>query len=255
MQFKSFGFSDPGRTRGLNEDSYLCNAKERLFLVADGMGGHSSGDRASKTVVESTEDYVIRSRSEDKTWPLMEFHAELTPNQNRLLGALISANRQLINMGKKDLSLKGMGTTLVGAIIDEEKRLAIVNAGDSRLYGIREGKIKQYTTDHTLVGEEQREGRLSKEDARRHPQRHILTSGLGIDQKPRIDSFLVDIEPKDLFLLCSDGLHDMLEDGEILEIISSIQDRSLYKIGLSLVLKANLAGGLDNITVVLFSFQ
>jgi len=114
--------------------------------------------------------------------------------------------------------------------------------------------MKQVTTDHTLVAEQQRLGKLSKEQARRHPQRHILTSALGISQTPRIDLYRTKVIPNDLYIICSDGLNDMLDDEEILTIIQSIKDKSLFKIGLSLVLQANLAGGLDNITVILLSF-
>lgn len=252
MEFKSFGFSDIGRTHEHNEDSYLRNDEERLFLVADGMGGHVSGDTASQLAVKSIEEFVIRSRSEDMDWSI-EYRTDLTSEQNRLLAATHLANRRIHEMAIENPSMKGMGTTLVGVTIERD-HLAIVNVGDSRLYRIRDGDIRQITKDHTLVGEHQRAGRLTKEEVRKHPQRHILTSALGIRARPRIDVSLAKIRPKDLYLICSDGLNDMLDDNEILTIINSVRDKSLYKIGLSLVLKANLAGGLDNITVILLSF-
>ncbi len=253
MQFKSFGFSDPGRARDHNEDSYLCNDEERLFLVADGMGGHASGETASQLAVSSVEDFVVRSRSEDIEWPI-KYNEDLSSEQNRLLAAVTLANRHILERANQDDSMKGMGTTLSGVTIEEEY-LAIVNVGDSRLYRVRNEEFKQITQDHSLVGEQERKGLLTKEEARQHPKKHILTSALGdLKQKPKIDVSRTKIIEKDLYLLCSDGLYNMLEDGEILTIIKSIGDGSLYKIGLSLVLKANLAGGLDNITVVLLSF-
>lgn len=152
--------------------------------------------------------------------------------------------------------MKGMGTTLVGAIVEGD-HLAIVNIGDSRLYRIRDGQIQQITQDHNLAWEQERMGLLTKEEACQHPQRHILTSALGIEliENIRIDLSRVDIREKDLYLMCSDGLNDMLSDEEIVEKITSPKSKSLEQIGLSLIQEANRAGGRDNITVVLLSFQ
>jgi serine/threonine protein phosphatase PrpC len=254
MRFESFGFSDPGKIRSHNEDRYLCNTDEGLFLVADGMGGRASGEIASKLAVDVIEDFVIRSRAEDIEWPI-EYRGELSPEQNRLLAATLYGNQKIKEWAAKDPSMRGMGTTLIGGII-EENSLAVINVGDSRLYRIREEKIKRLSRDHTMVGERERVGLLTTEEARKHPQRHILTSALGhLKDGDKINVFLTEILPKDLYLICSDGLYNMLEDDKILDIINSFQDRSLYKMGLSLVLQANLAGGLDNITAVLLVFD
>jgi serine/threonine protein phosphatase PrpC len=253
MDFKSFGFSDAGRSRHQNEDSYLCNEKEGLFLVADGMGGHVAGEEASQLAIQSVEEFVSRSRSGKIRWSANS-RKDLTPEQACLLAGIVFANRRILKRGKGNPALEGMATTLVGALT-EDHHLSVVNVGDSRLYRIRDGKIVQLTQDHSLVGEQERQGILTEDEARKHPQRHILTSALGISTKPKIDVFRTEIMPQDLFLLCSDGLHTMLDDNAILKIISAIEDKSLYKIGLSLVLKANLAGGTDNITVVLLGFS
>ena len=253
IPFKSFGFSDPGRTRGHNEDSYLCNDEERLFLVADGMGGHASGETASQLAVSSVENFVIRSRLDDIEWPI-KYNQNLTSEQNRLLAAVTLANTHILERAKQDDSMKGMGTTLNGVTIEEDY-LAIINVGDSRLYRVRNEEIEQISQDHSFVGEQERKGLLTKEEARQHPKRHILTSALGVSkQQTKIDVSRTEIIENDLYLICTDGLYSMLEDDEILTIVKSVVDKSLYKIGLSLVLKANLAGGLDNITVVLLSF-
>jgi protein phosphatase len=180
---------------------------------------------------------------------------ELSLEQNRLLAAVSFANCHILNEAKKDPSIKGMGTTLIGALMEPGGFLAVVNIGDSRLYRIREGEILQITKDHTLVGEQERQGMLSREEAKRHPQRHILTRALGTNESPRVDVFREEVRCRDLYLICSDGLHDMLEDREILKTVHSIGDGSLYKIGMSLVLNANLAGGMDNITVILLAFN
>lgn len=252
MAIKSFGFSDVGRSRHQNEDSYLCNEKEGLFLVADGMGGHASGEEASRLAVQSVEKFVTRSRVDKIHWPVKS-RKGLTQEQSRLLAGTFFANHRILERGKEDPAREGMATTLVGALIEKD-HLAVVNVGDSRLYRIREGEIAQLSHDHSYVGEQERKGVLTENEARRHPQRHILTSALGINAKPKTHVFLADVLPQDLFLLSSDGLHTMLDKGDMLKIITDIEDKSLYKIGLSLVLKANLAGGTDNITVVLLSF-
>ena len=223
MQFKSFGFSDVGRIRRHNEDSYLCNEKEKLFLVADGMGGYTSGETASKLAVDSIKEFVIQSRLDDFEWPIT-YREDLSLEQNRLLAAVNFSNHRIQDIAEQIPSKKGMGTTLIGGIV-EGNNLAVVNSGDSRLYRIRAGEIKQITEDHTLVREQERQGVLTSEEAMKHPQRHILTSALGhMSIKPQIDTFLIEIEQKDLYLICTDGLYDMISDNEILEIINSIED-------------------------------
>jgi serine/threonine protein phosphatase PrpC len=253
MEFKSFGFSDVGRSRNHNEDSYLCNPKEKLFLVADGMGGHASGETASQLAIRHIEEFVIRSRSRDVQWPKKE-RKDLTLEQHRLLAAVTFANNRIMEAANQSPELKGMGTTVVGVLIEGD-RLAVVNVGDSRLYRVRDKHIEQMTTDHSLVGERVRRGEITWEEARKDSMKHILTRALGVREKPKMDLSLLEIMPKDLYLICTDGLYQMLEDQKVLSIIDSIEDKSLYKIGLSLVLQANLAGGSDNITVVLLSFE
>lgn len=253
MEFKSFGFSDAGKSRERNEDRYLCNKEERLFLVADGMGGHASGDEASRLAVEALEEFVVRSRKEEIKWPIPS-RKNLSLEQNRLLAGVIYANRRIREVAGQNQSLKGMGTTLLATIVEED-HLAAVNVGDSRLYRIRNGKIKQITRDHSVVAEQERNGMLTEDQARKHPWRHILTSALGLDEKPKVDLHVVKIMSEDLYLLCTDGLYNMLSGEEILAAIGAIRDKSLYKMGVSLVLKANLAGGTDNIAVVLLSFD
>jgi serine/threonine protein phosphatase PrpC len=253
MQLTSFGASDTGRNRKINEDSYLCNPKEKLFLVADGLGGQASGEIASKEAIKSIEEFVVMSRSEDITWPT--YDNKLSLEQNRLLAAVTQAHYKIKELANQNPLMGGMGTTLVGIIIEGD-HLAVVNIGDSRLYMIRDGQIKQITQDHTLVGEQERMGLLTKEEASSHPQRHILTSAIGIGaiQDIKIDHFLIEILEKDLYLICSDGLSDMLSDEEILAKINPLENKSIEKIGLSLIQKANLAGGRDNITLILLSF-
>ncbi|MFH1489584.1 MAG: Stp1/IreP family PP2C-type Ser/Thr phosphatase [Pseudomonadota bacterium] len=252
MEFKYFGFSDVGKSRNKNEDSYLCSEKEKLFVVADGIGGHASGNTASQLAVKSLEEFVIKSRGEVGKRP-KQLREGLTLEQNRLLAGALFANKRVYDAAHADPEKRGMGTTLVGVIVDGD-HLAVVNVGDSRLYRVRDREIEQITQDHSLVGEQTRKGLITEEDAKKHPQRNILTSALGVYKKPEIDVSRLEILPEDLFLICSDGLYHMIDNRKILENIKAIDDRSLYKIGLSLVLEANLAGGKDNITVILLEF-
>ena len=253
MELQSFGFSDAGKRRDQNEDNYLCNDKESLYLVADGMGGHASGETASRIAIDCIEEFVVHSRSGPVSWPA-KAQKGLTPEQNRLYAGTFLANVRILETTKDHPETNGMGTTLTGLLVEED-HLAVVNVGDSRLYRIRGGELAQVTLDHTYVGEMVRRGRLTPEAAQKHPQRHILTNALGIQKDIKIDTFQADIMGGDLFLICSDGLYDMIEDNRIGEIVRANMETSLYKFGLSLVLEANLAGGLDNITVVLLLFK
>jgi protein phosphatase len=203
--------------------------------------------------VTRTEAFIKRSRGDIKReTPLRR---TLTEGQNLLLSAVAYANQEILAMAGQNPDMDGMGTTLVGLLLEPDGHMAVVNIGDSRLYLIRDSEIRQITKDHTLVGEQERRGILTREEARKHPQRHILTRALGTGENLRVDVHREKPEGQDLVLICSDGLHDMLDDSEILRIVKSIGDGSLYKIGMSLVLNANLAGGMDNITVVLISFS
>ena len=253
MQYHSFGFSEAGKSRNHNEDSFLRNEELGLFLVADGMGGEASGERASHLAVNLVEKFVAHSRAKGFKWPTKP-RPDLTTDQNRLLAGVAMANRRIRELARKNLSLKGMGTTLVGGIIEQD-HIAVVNVGDSRFYRMRDNEIEQITRDHSLVGEQKRTGCITDEEAKTHPQKHILTSALGASEKPKIEFFRPGILPGDIFLLCSDGVHSPLADDEILSAVCAIEDGSLYKIGLSLVLKAKLAGGLDDMTVLLLSFD
>jgi PPM family protein phosphatase len=253
MEFASFGFSEIGKSHAQNEDRYFRDEKHGLFLIADGMGGHVAGETASQLAIDCIADFVIRSRSHEVEWPTLP-PKDLTPEQRRLLAAVTMANRRIMQLSGDPSVVRRMGTTLVGALI-EGQHLAIVNVGDSRLYRIRAGQIAPITADHSFVGEQQKSGLISREQARAHPQRNILTSALGLGENLQMDAYRSDLSPGDLVLLCSDGLHTALSDEQILAIILSIPDRALFKIGLSLVLKANLAGGRDDTTVVLIAFS
>ena len=236
---ESFSITDTGRTRNSNQDSVFCEENAvgvfpNLFLVADGMGGHNAGDLASRTCVET---FVERLKESKKRTPV-----------GAMEDAVEYANRAIMEKATEDVHFKGMGTTLVGMMIEDDNAY-IINIGDSRLYQIRDG-IRQITTDHSLVEEMVLSGEIGKDQMRTHPNKNIITRALGTSPKPKPDCFEVKVASGDVYLLCSDGLSNMVDDKEIERIITE-EDSELSDIGKKLIDAANEAGGKDNISAVL----
>jgi len=226
------GFTDPGRKRRRNEDSFVIDPP--LFAVADGMGGAQAGEVASRLAAAA----------------FREFHDvdDLDPEE-RLAAIIQEANRRIYERATGDAQVSGMGTTITAALVGGDA-LVIGHVGDSRAYRLRSGRFEQLTDDHSLVADLVRSGRLTPEEADAHPQRSVITRALGTDREVDVDTFVVPVEAGDLFLLCSDGLTTMIEDDEIRDLLSATRD--LEQAGKGLVKAANKAGGEDNITVVLF---
>ena len=236
---ESFSITDTGRMRDSNQDSVFCDENAvgvfpNLFLVADGMGGHNAGDLASKTGIEA---FVESIRQSHRRTPV-----------SGMEDAVETANEAILKKSFEDIHYRGMGTTLVGMVI-EEKTAFVINIGDSRLYRIRNG-IEQITTDHSLVEEMVMSGEIGKDQMRTHPNKNIITRALGTTPHPQPDFFDIEVRPNDVYLLCSDGLSNMLDDKEM-EAIIRREDRSLEEIGKELIDAANQAGGKDNISAVL----
>lgn len=237
----SFSLTDIGRVRDNNQDSIFCEenavgAFPNLFLVADGMGGHNAGDLASRICIE---EFVLSVKSSDSRTTV-----------SVLEEATRQANRSILNKAFEKPEFNGMGTTLVGLTIDEGQAY-IINIGDSRLYLLRD-ELKQITVDHSLVEEMVKKGEIGKDEMRTHPNKNIITRALGTSDDPEPDCFEVEVRPNDIFLLCSDGLTNMVDDRQIAKIIRS--EESLEEAGKKLVDAANNAGGKDNISVVLVKY-
>jgi len=252
MQIRAIGTTDQGKIRDHNEDNFIINEKESLFLVADGMGGLSKGDVASRIAVETIKHFIIQSRVEDITWPIKP-QKKYSLEENRLLAAISLANWKIYSESQNDVENRGMGTTLTGFLIDNEQ-LAIANVGDSRSYLMRDENIEQLTNDHSLVMEEVRRGNMTIEEARNHPQKHVINRALGISESLLVDIFPFEFQPDDIFLLCSDGLSDMVSDEEMLSLIQSNKEASLEELGRILIHAALENGGKDNVTAVLVNF-
>jgi protein phosphatase len=223
--------TDPGRRRRRNEDSYVCEPP--LFAIADGMGGAQAGEVASRLAAA-----VLQEAN----------GAELT--EGRIAELIQEANRRVFQRSNEDAATSGMGTTMTVALVDDPGESIVVgHVGDSRAYRVRDGELEQLTEDHSLVGELVRSGRLSAEEAEMHPQRSVITRAIGTEPDVDVDTFTIPARPGDLFLLCSDGLTDMLEDGDITRLLA-FRGSLDQQVDL-LIQAAKAAGGRDNVTVVL----
>lgn len=226
--------TDVGRMRKNNEDSYLSS--KPVAAVADGMGGHSAGEVASAIAIE--ELAALRDRG---PWD------SETAATDDLKQAILRANRRIREMAASDRKLNGMGTTLV-ALLEDGDMVHVANVGDSRGYLLRQGELSQVTVDHSLVQELVDDGRLSPEDAERHPQRSVITRALGIDPEVEFDLFTYKLQVGDRLLLCSDGLSDVVEPAQIRRVLLRV--RNAHRAARELVTMANEQGGPDNITVI-----
>jgi serine/threonine protein phosphatase PrpC len=239
MRLSSFAGTDVGRTRSGNEDSYFCG--RTVFAVADGLGGHQGGEVASAAAAEPLAALDGRQ------------FATPTEAAEALAGAIAEANSAILDQAAGNPSLWGMGTTVTAAAAAGD-HLQLAHVGDSRAYLLRDGSFDQLTTDHTVVGELVRRGRLTPAQAAVHPERSILTRAVGLDPRIPVDTpDPVDLRPGDQILLCSDGLTEAVPDPDIAEVLSREPDG--HAACRSLIDTANNNGGPDNITVVLLRVE
>ncbi len=228
--------TDKGLVRSVNEDSYcVCNDKVTYMAVADGMGGHKAGSEASRCAVETVQSALTLEKI-NSSKSIVE----------TLTKCVERANSFIYKKSLTDDDLSGMGTTLVVFYADENKGY-IVNVGDSRAYLIRNGEIRQITRDHSVVQELFESGKIKLEDMRTHPNKNLITRAVGTKETVIADVFELDLQKEDLVLLCSDGLTNMLDDKQILDIYENSSDLDTFVS--VLIEKANDAGGRDNITV------
>jgi protein phosphatase len=226
--------TDPGRRRRHNEDAYVCEPP--LFAIADGMGGAQAGEVASGLAAAVLSEAGGETLREDRVAALIQ-----------------EANRRVFQRANEDAAASGMGTTMTVALADAETgTIHVGHVGDSRAYRARGGSLEQLTDDHSLVGELVRSGKLSAAEAESHPQRSVITRAVGTEPEVDVDTFTVQSEPGDVYLLCSDGLTDMISDQQILALLG---EDDLDRAANALVDAANAGGGEDNITVVLFALD
>jgi PPM family protein phosphatase len=226
--------SDTGRQRTANEDSYFASAP--VFAVADGMGGAQAGEVASRIAAESFEP-VARGDSSPEAY---------------LRSIAETANARINSLAKRDSAHSGMGTTSTAALVEGDE-ISLAHVGDSRAYRFRDGELRLLTSDHSLVEELRRQGRLTEEQAEDHPQRSIITRALGPEATVEVDTMTYRAQPGDVYLLCSDGLTTMVKEDRLASVLAGTEDLSVASS--KLVEEANAAGGRDNITVVAFRLE
>ena len=230
---RASALTDTGRRRPQNEDTFVCEPP--LFAVADGVGGAQAGEIASRLAATALEERPTGALGEETLVTLIE-----------------TANDRIYRRSLEDPAAAGMGTVMTALLVDEGSGdIAIGHVGDSRAYRLRDGVFEQLTPDHSLVGELVRSGRLSTEEAEHHPHRSVITRAVGTEPTVDVETLTVAASPGDLYLICSDGLTDIVRDEQIAELIQAA-DHDPDAAAEALVAAANRAGGIDNITVVLF---
>ena len=248
MEVKAHGLTHVGRQRQHNEDAFLVEDDARLFLVADGMGGHAAGEIASRIAVDSITEFILHTKEDDGTWP-HAYDEQFKRSTNRLMAAVRMANTRVLEAMRKDARLRGMGTTVVACLADENT-ISIAHVGDSRAYLIREGQLTRVTNDHSWVFEQVQAGMLTEAEAEKHPLRNVITRALGGALQVTPDASEIEPRPGDVILLCSDGLTGMVPEDEINRIVTA-SGGDLEKACQQLIDAANERGGLDNVTAVL----
>ena len=245
--------SDVGRKRKGNEDSLFLNPEHRLYVVADGMGGHAAGEVASRVAVDAINEFVtLTGGNHEITWPF-GLDDSISYEGNRLKTAIRQANRRVLETTRESAEYEGMATTVAAVLVDgDEANLAHV--GDSRIYLWSGEQISLLTSDHSWVNEQIQSGVISPDQARSHPLRNVVTRALG----GRAD-LVVDVQSRrmakgDVLLLCSDGLTTMISDEDIARILAEAEG-DIARAATALVAEANERGGEDNITVVLLRFE
>jgi protein phosphatase len=253
----SAAVTHPGLRRDSNEDAFRERPDLGLFIVADGMGGHEAGEVASGLTVQVVESFIQDTRDADlnQTWPF-PYDTTKSLEANRLMAALRLANRRVATAIADDAALKGMATTAAAVLLSKDDHAHVAHLGDSRVYLLRGGRLRQLTHDHSWVGEQVRAGLLTDSDAQRHPWRNVVTRAIAGGDDPEVEVADVALEPGDLLLICSDGLSSVVPLEDIERILTTLDPGPsdpgpLQRLASALIDAANDAGGPDNITVVL----
>jgi serine/threonine protein phosphatase PrpC len=251
VRIASGGKSDVGQQRGNNEDSFRIVEALDLFVISDGMGGEAHGEIASAMAVET----VVKTCMGEETAPQAgspESQAGWSENTKTLFNAVHFANKKIFDSAEVHIEQQGMGATLTAAWINDQK-LSVVHVGDSRLYLLRSGALQQLTSDHSLVAEQVRRGILTAAEAEHSEMQSILLRALGTQPEVDVDADEHILFPRDLLLLCSDGLTRMVTEPEIAGALQAEMDPA--RAADRLVSLANENGGADNVTVVVIRME
>lgn len=242
----TWGATDVGMKRDHNEDSYLLAPDLSLYVVADGMGGHAGGEMASGIAVRTVEKHIRANAAVLEASLQHQGPIERSPIARLLGDALRSACLAVFSKSQQVRELQGMGTTTT-ALMFHGRHAFVAHVGDSRCYLVRDGRTLQITEDHSLVNEQMRAGLISEEQARKSRFKNVITRSVGFDSDVEVDMVAVDVKEHDVFLVCCDGLSNLVTDLEMAEVVS---DHFLHRVPELLIDLANSRGGDDNITVV-----
>ncbi len=248
MRVRFAGETDVGMKRTHNEDYLYLPDEERLVMVADGMGGHASGDLASRLAIDTIVEFFRATAEEPEiTWPFF-IDRDDHLHENRLITGVKLANLKIFESAQRNSRFRGMGTTIVSCYFCEDLVL-IAHVGDSRVYLVRNGAIHQLTEDHSLLNDYIKMKRISPEEIERFPHKNVIVRALGMKETVAVDIIRQKPQVGDVYLLCSDGLSGMVTDDAVLKVVQS--ERDLNRTCEKLVEFANNNGGVDNITVAL----
>lgn len=252
MKLEYAGATHVGMKRDHNEDNLMLLPEQNLFVVADGMGGHSSGEVASQIAVDTLKAFFEETENDDEiTWPYKPDRS-LGPEENRLVSGVKLANRNIFETALEDIRFKGMGTTFVGVLWTEQGPI-VAHVGDSRIYRFRNGKLEQLTEDHSLLNDYKKIQQLTPEEEEAFPHKNIIVRALGMKESVVVDVARQQPEPGDVMLLCSDGLNGEITDDQMEQVLnehSADLDLSVEK----LIQAACANGGKDNVTCVLVRY-
>jgi len=253
MKLSYAGATHVGMKRDHNEDNLMLLPEQNLFVVADGMGGHSSGEVASKIAVDTLKSFFEETENDDEiTWPFKPDRS-LGYDENRLASAVKLANRNIFETALDDVRFKGMGTTFVGVQLSDEKAAVVAHVGDSRVYLIRDGAIEQLTEDHSLLNDYKKIQQLTPEEEAAFPHKNIIVRALGMKESVQVDVRVEQPRAGDVFLLCSDGLNGEITDETMLE---NVQKHPNLDDAVQALIKAACDnGGKDNVTCVLVRYE
>jgi protein phosphatase len=253
MKLVYAGATHVGMKRDHNEDNLILFPERNFFAVADGMGGHSCGEVASKLAVETLRTFFDETDGDDEiTWPF-KLDRDLTYDENRIVAGVKLANRRIFEQGMADARYKNMGTTFVGCVWTEE-RAVVAHVGDSRCYRYRQGKLDQVTEDHSLLNDYKKLQKMTPEEEAAFPHKNIIVRALGMKEQVNVDLNRQPAQVGDVFLLCSDGLSGEVPDSQIRDIMDAHHE-DLEKAVEGLITAACTNGGKDNVTTILIKYM
>lgn len=252
MRIEVSGHTHVGMKRNHNEDNFLLLPEENLFVVADGMGGHSSGEIASKIAVDEVGEFFrLTSKDVDATWPF-KMDKSRNYDENRLATGIKLANVRIYERACAEQKYRGMGTTIVSVHFASDHAY-VAHVGDSRVYFYRAGQLKQVTEDHSLLNDYLKAKKLTPEEIEAFPHKNVIVRALGMKDTVQVDVSRVEPQPGDIFLLCSDGLSGMVSDAQITEVLKTTPE--LDRACSTLIEMANANGGNDNVTCILTRYR